>query len=195
MRWRLKSSASRLYTQPFISAQIKESITLRVTGLCVENSPVTGEFPTQTFSNAENVSIWWREHFYFCLVCNRSMAFLFTKSIPISSQHRRSVQNTVPKYNCCCGCWWCQYAWRHNTKTLFRLLAFLRRTHESLDSPLNGPEIRSLDVSFIVSKEKPLNKESSCQGFDMEHIRRHPNGLALDLFSQLFILAVKLDIS
>ena len=29
----------------------------RVTGLCV-----TGEFPAQMASNAENVSIWWRHH-------------------------------------------------------------------------------------------------------------------------------------
>ena len=35
---------------------------LRVTGLCVENSPVTGEFPAQKASNAENASIWWHHH-------------------------------------------------------------------------------------------------------------------------------------
>ena len=35
---------------------------LRVTGLCVGNSPMTGEFPAQMASNAENVSIWWRHH-------------------------------------------------------------------------------------------------------------------------------------
>ena len=35
---------------------------LRVTGLCAGNSPVTGEFPPQMASNAENVSIWWRHH-------------------------------------------------------------------------------------------------------------------------------------
>ena len=34
----------------------------RVTGLCVGNSPVTGEFPAQMASNAENVSIRWRHH-------------------------------------------------------------------------------------------------------------------------------------
>ena len=33
---------------------------LRVTGLSEGNSPVTGEFPAQRASNAENVSIWWR---------------------------------------------------------------------------------------------------------------------------------------
>ena len=36
---------------------------LRVTGLCEGNSPMTGEFPAQRASNAENVSIWWRHHF------------------------------------------------------------------------------------------------------------------------------------
>ena len=36
----------------------KKTSKLRVTGLCVG----TGEFPAQTASNAENVSIWWRHH-------------------------------------------------------------------------------------------------------------------------------------
>ena len=40
----------------------KKASKLRVTGLCEENSPVTGEFPAQRASNAENVSIWWRYH-------------------------------------------------------------------------------------------------------------------------------------
>ena len=38
----------------------KKTSKLRVTGLCVGNSPGTGEFPAQMASNAENVSIWWR---------------------------------------------------------------------------------------------------------------------------------------
>ena len=40
----------------------KKTAKLRVTGLCAGNSPVTGEFPAQMASNAENVSIWWRHH-------------------------------------------------------------------------------------------------------------------------------------
>ena len=40
----------------------KETSKLRAPGLCEGNSPVTGEFPTQMTSNAENVSIWWRHH-------------------------------------------------------------------------------------------------------------------------------------
>ena len=35
---------------------------LRPTGLCVWNSPVTGEFPAQVASNKENISMWWRHN-------------------------------------------------------------------------------------------------------------------------------------
>ena len=37
----------------------KKTTKLPVTGLCVGNSPLTGEFPAQMASNMENVSIWW----------------------------------------------------------------------------------------------------------------------------------------
>ena len=40
----------------------KKTSKLRVTGFCVRNSPVTGEFPAQMASNAKNVSIWWRHN-------------------------------------------------------------------------------------------------------------------------------------
>ena len=40
----------------------KKTSKLRVTGLCEGNSPVTGEFPTQMASHAENTSIWWHHH-------------------------------------------------------------------------------------------------------------------------------------
>ena len=57
---RLKSPASRLFTQPFIPAQIKENIKAPRHWPCVRNSPVAGELPVQRASDAENVSIWWR---------------------------------------------------------------------------------------------------------------------------------------
>ena len=54
----------------------KKTSKLRVTGLCVGNSPETGEFPTQRASNAENVSIWWRhngkENFQVCALNTES---------------------------------------------------------------------------------------------------------------------------
>ena len=42
----------------------KKTSKLHVTGLCEGNSPMTGEFPSQRASNAENVSISWRHHSY-----------------------------------------------------------------------------------------------------------------------------------
>ena len=61
-QWRLKSPALRLFTQLFIRAQIKENIKAPRHWHCAGNSPVTGEFPPQMASNADNVSIWWRHH-------------------------------------------------------------------------------------------------------------------------------------
>ena len=40
----------------------KKTSKLCVTGLCVGNSPVAGEFPAQRSSDVENVSIYWRHH-------------------------------------------------------------------------------------------------------------------------------------
>ena len=40
----------------------KKTSKLCVTGLCAGNSLVTDEFPAQRASNAEDVSIWWRQH-------------------------------------------------------------------------------------------------------------------------------------
>ena len=51
----------------------KKTVNLRVTGFCVGNSQVTGEFPAQRASNAENVSIWWRHHFFIAW-----LRFIFT---------------------------------------------------------------------------------------------------------------------
>ena len=61
-RWRLKSLASWLFTQLFIQAQTKKTSKIRVTDLCVGNSPVTDVFSAQMASNTEYLSIWWRHH-------------------------------------------------------------------------------------------------------------------------------------
>ena len=54
----------------------KKTPQLRVTGLCAGNLPVTGEFPAQMTSNAENVPIWWRHHMP-CILWNVHMALYF----------------------------------------------------------------------------------------------------------------------
>ena len=52
-RRRHKSAASRLFTQPFVQAQIEENIKAPRHWPLWRNSPVTGEFPTQRASNAK----------------------------------------------------------------------------------------------------------------------------------------------
>ena len=47
---------------PSFRHRSKKTSKLCITGLCAGNSPVTGEFPAQMASNAENVSMWWRHH-------------------------------------------------------------------------------------------------------------------------------------
>ena len=69
LRWRHNERDSVSNHQPhdcllnrLFRRRSKKTSKLRVTGLCVGNSPGTGEFPTQMASYAENVSIWWRHH-------------------------------------------------------------------------------------------------------------------------------------
>ena len=50
-----------LLNRPF-RRRSKKTLKLGVTGLCVGNSSVTGEFPAQMASNAEIFFIWWRHH-------------------------------------------------------------------------------------------------------------------------------------
>ena len=69
LRWRHNEHDGVSNHQPhdcllnrLFKAHIKEISKLCATGLCVGNSPVTGEFPAQRANNAENVSIRWRHH-------------------------------------------------------------------------------------------------------------------------------------
>ena len=69
LRWRHNGRDSVSKHQPhdcslnrLFRRRSKKTSKLRVTGLCAGNSPLTGEFPAQMASNAENVSIWWRRH-------------------------------------------------------------------------------------------------------------------------------------
>ena len=61
----------------------KKTSKLRVTGLCKGKSPVTGDFPAKTTSNAENVSIWWRHH-----GCRLAAILVLGKMSSLRSFHR-----------------------------------------------------------------------------------------------------------
>ena len=65
LQWRQKSQITGVrivYSTLLFCRRSKKTPKLPVTGLCEGNSPVTGEFPTQRASNAENVPIWWSHH-------------------------------------------------------------------------------------------------------------------------------------
>ena len=61
LQWRY-NEPDGVSNQPLFRRRSKKTSKLRVTGLCEGNSPVTGEFPAERASIAENVSIWWRHH-------------------------------------------------------------------------------------------------------------------------------------
>ena len=50
------------------SGRSKDTSKLRVTGLYAQNSLMTGEFPAQRASKAENIFIWWRHHVLMLLI-------------------------------------------------------------------------------------------------------------------------------
>ena len=90
---RLKTGWNQPATENPISRftrRSKKTSKVRVTGLCEGNSPVTGEFPEQRASNAENVSIWLRHHVDNTLVSPNKSAE--------SSKLNRILQNeyTIP---------------------------------------------------------------------------------------------------
>ena len=72
LRWRHNDQAGVSNHQPhgcllnrLFRRKSKKTSKLRITGLCVGNSPGTGEFLAQMASYAENVSIWWRHHGFY----------------------------------------------------------------------------------------------------------------------------------
>ena len=54
------TSLTIVYSTVYSRRKWKKTSKVGVTGPCAENSPVTGEFPAQMASDAENVSICWR---------------------------------------------------------------------------------------------------------------------------------------
>ena len=77
LQWRYNEHAGVWNHQPhdcllnrLFTRRSKKPSKLRVTGLCVGNSPVTGEFPAQKASDTEKVSIWWRHHAETLCDCN-----------------------------------------------------------------------------------------------------------------------------
>ena len=76
----------------------KKTSKLCVTGLCAGNSPLTGEFPAQMASNAENVSIWWRHH---CFLLFTGCLLQFVATGTCRSSCKIVIPEHILWYNLC----------------------------------------------------------------------------------------------
>ena len=90
---------SRLFTQSFIQAQIKENTKAPRHWPLWDNSPVTGEFPAQRASNAENVSIWLRHCATMCSLLARRRFFL---NKPLNGFRNESSRYSCDNILCSC---------------------------------------------------------------------------------------------
>ena len=105
VQWRHNGRDGVSYHQPhhcllnrLFRRRSKKTSKPRVTVLRAGNSPVTGEFPAQMASNAENVSIWWRHHVN--LAC-RPLALVHTRSrIPARTRTASHCTVWVLAENC-----------------------------------------------------------------------------------------------
>ena len=79
------TSLTSVYSIVSSRRRSKKTWKLRVTGLCGGNSTMTGEFPTQSDSKAEKVSIWWCYH----------GKLTNTMFLPLSSTLESSVTDTT----------------------------------------------------------------------------------------------------
>ena len=86
------TSLTIVYSIVYSRCRSKKTSKFRVTGLCAGNPPMTGEFPAQMVSNAENVSISWRYY---------DKRTIFNATAP----HRRRGQWDLTKNACKLGHW------------------------------------------------------------------------------------------
>ena len=121
----------------------KKTSKFRDTGVCMGNSPVTGEFPAQRASNAENASIWWRHHEsncsqYWTMNCrpqrdkSNGLAFMWIKNSVYWIYFAKNTYNQV-------------YAWcRKYTKK-----------DTAKDAPVNNYELLNIQAcSFLIFRNR-----------------------------------------
>ena len=104
----LITSLTIVYSTVYSDADRKKTSKLLGTGLCVGNSPGTGEFPAQMASNAENVSIWWRHHaMRVCSMPKTEYDLIRTIMCPAYGTHERLCCISGIMINICCRYrWW-----------------------------------------------------------------------------------------
>ena len=143
----------------------KKTSQLRVTGLYEGNSPVTGEFPAQRASNAENVSIWWRHHVI--IMCGGSrlsitgghtvikFAIISIKVTQHACLERSKEIVALRRKPRIAARELCDHVtWKHFAHYWYFVM-WIRRS--SVDSPHEGAATWRFYVSFVVTLKKLLN--------------------------------------
>ena len=103
----------------------KKTSKFRVTGLCEGNSPVTGEFPAQRASNAEKVSIRWRNH-----ASNHNM-YMYVSAFRWYLLRYFKIQ-TVMWQNDYCSLWWIFSSYFLSKNTKYNPNIYWHDIHENI---------------------------------------------------------------
>ena len=129
---------------------MNENFKLRVIGLCDGNSPVTGEFPEQRASNAENVFIWWHHQFItYCLTFEKS-----TVTLPSFHDYISELPTCVLVLTD-----WDPFMMTPSNGNIFRVIGPLCGEFTGPgEFPAQRPVTRSFDVFFDLRLNKRLSK-------------------------------------
>ena len=137
----------------------KKTSELRVTGLGVGNSPVTGEFPAQRASNPKNVSISWRHHairvqllfvFAYTYITDTGVLVIITSQNSNCFKHKYYLANQTKLKYCplCAIQWWTIYI----TESIKGSSWSVFRSQYLFHSLLSRPLIR---LHFVRSTDQP----------------------------------------
>ena len=191
-----------------------ETSKLRVTGFCEGNSPVTGEFPAQRASNAENVSIWW--HYHAILFHNDIFPQRWAARTPYISSWVITINCRLYSKHCCYKktwgylnkfdstkslglCYWCvkipqcrymEHRLKHITFYVQKRIAALAMCHNPAlvrDKPLGSPA--SVKLVYGRPSNMVLSYDYTSLGANWSHSIGRP---LLCFWHQNFLLLRKL---
>ena len=169
-----------VYSTIYSGSDERKTSKLRVTGLCVGNSPATGEFPTQRASNAENGSTLWRRNGnggvskhqpHHCLLnCLFGCRSKKTSKLPITGPCAGNSQGTgeFPAQMASnaenVSIWWRHHVWwRHHAGESYgvSIMSMLEKIDRLISAP---PGSRILIIVYLVH-QKYGRQHFQIQGF------------------------------
>ena len=163
-----------MFAQRLFRRRSRKTSMLCVTGLCAGNSQVTGEFPAQTASNAENFSIWCRHHACCNLAhvpnCIRILSLVFKpKQDSFFTRFGQWAHKSFVIWISICGVWG---TYQKTTDSMMPsslstlLVIYAGNLPVTGEFPAQRPVTRSFHVFFDLRLNKRLSKQSSGWWFE-----------------------------